>query len=143
MSTVVERLQQTITALRSRLANERKVYMDWSGKFSQHGASYWPNVSAAIKIIAFYYHGEIVRCKHDTADYMLGHEVHGTYGDAKAVEELHDAISELHINAASLDEEKEKGNTVVITELEDYIKDSAKFVDDLATALEEVTYAEK
>ncbi len=134
MTTVIERLKAAITVLRSRLAAERETYLAWHKKFTHMGSAYWPEVSAAIKIIAFYYHGEIVRAKHDTADYILGHEVHGTYGDSNAVEEIHEAIASLYDNIVALESD---GSAM------DERRDYAELITNIANALEEVTYAEK
>lgn len=103
MSTATERLQQAITVLRSRLADERGVYVRNKNRFEVYYPNEWKVVGPAIVAIANYYHSEIVRAKHDLADWMNGHEVHGTYGDLDAVEMVHDTLEELQplLDAAS------------------------------------------
>lgn len=155
MSTAIERLQQTIQALRSRLADERGVYLFYKKKLEVFYPEEWKIVGPAIVAVAQYYHGEIVRAKHDLADWMNGHEMHGTYGDSDAVEEIHTTLKELlpllenvtstgsrytemsgdplEAGTAKMDEENAKGEAGAAL---DMIKDMHK-------ALEEIAYGER
>lgn len=94
-NTATERLQQTIQALRFSLANERKVYHNAREMLEVYYPNEWKVVADAVKDVALYYHGEIVRAKHDLADWIQGHEVHGTYGDRESVDEIHTLLKVL------------------------------------------------
>ena len=95
MSTATERLQKTLLVLRSKLADERGFYLRNKSKFELYYPNEWKIVHASIVAVAQYYHGEIVRAKHDLADWMNGHEVHGTYADLDAVDMIHEMCGEL------------------------------------------------
>ena len=94
-TTATERLKQATQVLRSRLADERGYYMRQKKRFEVYYPNEWKILSSGIVAIANYYHGEIVRAKHDFADWMNGHEVHGTYGDLGSVDDFHSTIDDV------------------------------------------------
>jgi len=94
-ATATERLKQATQVLRSRLADERGYYMRQKKRFEVYYPNEWKILSGGIIAIANYYHGEIVRAKHDLADWMNGHEVHGTYGDLGSVDDFHSTIDDV------------------------------------------------
>lgn len=95
MSTVVERLKQTTQVLRSKIDEERNLYMKHKGQLELYYPNEWKVVAEAIKTVALYCNGEIARAKHDVADWMNGHEVHGTYGDLDSIDMLHECLDYL------------------------------------------------
>ena len=155
MSTATERLQKAIISLRSRLADERGVYTRYQNKLQLLYPTEWKIVAPAIVAIANYYYGEIVRAKHDLADWMNGHEVHGTYADSDAVELIHDCCAEL---VRALEVAADAGNRYnqtkkdpiaaapVKMEYDSAMSDVAGAMDlipDVVKGLEEITYAER
>lgn len=155
MSTAIERLQQTIVVLRSRLADERGVYTHYKKKLEVFYPEEWKVVGPAIVAVAQYYHGEIVRAKHDLADWMNGHEMHGTYGDSDAVEMLHDTLKELlplleNVTTAS-DRYNEQSGDPLEAGTAQMDKDNATgeagaaldLIKDMQKALEETAYGER
>ncbi len=155
MSTATERLQQTITVLRSRLADERGVYTRYKKELELYYPKEWAIAGPAIVAVAQYYHGEIVRAKHDLADWMQGHEVHGTYGDSDCVEMVHDTLKELGplLDAASkaaADYNKETENPMNAAtakmDAESALGEAnaaVEMLQDMKKALEEICYAER
>lgn len=155
MSTATERLQKATQVLRSKLADERGVYYRNQKKFEVYHPNEWKVVSEAIKTIALYYHGEIVRAKHDLADWMNGHEVHGTYGDNEAVPEIHTTIDELlpmiedagralaKYNSRQTDPLDASNIKAVADEKLGEVKAALELIEDLRKGLEEVCYAER
>lgn len=94
MVTATERYKEITQILRSKLAEERNYYMRTKAKLSLLPEE-WNIVHEAIVAIANYYNGEIVRAKHDLADYMVGHEIHGNYADLDILPEIHECINQL------------------------------------------------
>ncbi len=155
MSTATERLQQTIIVLRSSLADERGVYTRWKNRLEVYYPNEWKIVSPAIVAVAQYYHGEIVRAKHDLADWMNGHEVHGTYGDSDAVGMIHDTLEELlplleAASKAATTYNKQKTDPMdAATGKMDYesalgeVNAALDLIKDMQKALEDIAYAER
>lgn len=90
-----ESRKQILHNLRSKLIAERKFYARYKGELEVYHPNEWAIVSEVIKTIASYFHSEIVRCKHDTANWMNGFDVSDDYGDELAVEMIHGYVSEL------------------------------------------------
>lgn len=90
-----EKLKQTIALLRSKLAAERKYYIRNREAWVFEHPEEWQIIDKAIKAVAFYYHGEIVRSKHDTANFMNGLDTDEDYGADGGVEAIHLSIAEL------------------------------------------------
>ncbi len=155
MSTAKERLQAAIVSLRSSLNHERGVYATYENKLKLFYPTEWKIYAASIVAIAQYYNGEIVRAKHDLADWMNGHEVHGTYADTDVVTELHDLGPELiklledaGNKGLRYNERKQDPISAVSAKLEydEAAKEVGACLDmiaDLTKALEEITYAER
>ena len=155
MSTAKERLQTAVTSLRSSLANERTFYNTYKNKLELFYPGEWKIYSAAIVAVAQYYNGEIVRAKHDLADWMNGHEVHGTYADSDAVTEIHDLgpqLLELLEDAGkkALRYNERKQDPISAAEYKVEYDEAAgevgaclDLIVDLTKALEEITYAER
>lgn len=95
MVTPAEHLKTTAQTLRSKIADERDLYMRRKAQFEVYYPNEWKEISEGIVLIANYFNGEIVRAKHDLADWMNGHEVKGTYGTLDAVGEFHDTLDDV------------------------------------------------
>lgn len=154
MSTATERLQKTIHVLRSRLADERGIYTRYKNQLELYYPKEWAIVGPAIVAVAQYYHGEIVRAKHDLADWMNGHEVHGTYGDLDAVDMLHETIGELQplLDAASKAANSYNRNEDPLNAAESgmdaesatgEVQAAITLITDMQKAIEEKCYAER
>lgn len=156
MSTATERLQQTIQVLRSKLAEERKVYHVSRERLEVYYPNEWKLVAEAIKTVALYWHGEIVRAKHDLADWMNGHEVRGTYGGLESVTELHEIVlKDLPDLLDAAGKAKERYNSQQIDPLDagaskgEYesaigeLKAAVDLIQSLAKDIEEKCYAER
>lgn len=90
-----EEAKKILKTLRSKMQEERKIYAYFQDQLAVYYPNEWKIVAEAIKAVALYYHGEIVRCKHDLADWMNGHDVAGEYGTSQRVKKLHDHLQEL------------------------------------------------
>lgn len=90
-----QKLKQTIANLRSKLKAEREYYIRERAFHANDHPAEWLIIDKAIKAVAFYYHGEIVRSKHDTANFMNGLDSDDDYGADGGVEAIHMSIAEL------------------------------------------------
>jgi hypothetical protein len=121
-----EWFQQTIQTLRSSIEAERGYYTKTKAKLELLPEE-WNIVHEGIVAVANYYNGEIVRVKHDLADFMSGHEIHGTYGDLDIVKELHTTVDQIPDLMGEHDE--------LVAALE--------MIEALTTGIEERSYAER
>lgn len=124
--TPTEKLKSTIQILRSKISEERQLYYKTQNKF-ENNPIVRDKLLEGIKAVALYYNGEIVRVKHDLADWMNGHEVHGNYGFLSTIADLHDSIHEIP---------KLLGN-------EEYLKLELEIVQDLINDIEQKCYSER
>lgn len=152
-----DHLKQTLTNLRSRLADEREYYMAKKKQLELYYPNEWKIVSPAIVAVANYLHGEIVRAKHDVADWMNGHEVQSGYGKSDAVEEIHKTINELPemlelASKASVEHNNHVNDPMGLSTgagANDYqaamsdVEGALVFIKDLTTGLEEISYGER
>ncbi len=141
MLSPTEHLQQTTAHLQSRLAEERKYYDAQKSAFSIFYPDQWVVVGQAMVAVGYYFKAEMVRVRNDLADWMQGHDVHGSYGKSEVVPEIHWYIDELLKLIEAYGTNKANGDEVAAAESLHEANGAIESLKDLTKSIQEETYA--
>lgn len=123
-------LEMLMASFRRKIAADKQLYGEYRAWLYPWYTEPWQAVDGAITARARYYHGEVLRAKHNIAHYIRGE---GTReGSARAagwLGELEPQITQLHNAIAKMEEAKEKlkqfntwGSPIPKSDLDDKIE---------------------
>lgn len=104
----VESRKQILHSLRSKQQGEKNRFHMLKTELEVFHPKEWKILAEAITTIFIYYRTEMVRCKHDTANYMKGFDNNDVYGDSPVIPGMLDIIARARQQIKDVDVAAEK-----------------------------------